>query len=149
MPSHPKRSGPRPSRRRSKCSVCRRQPVEARGLCRDCYREWRNGAPYDAPLIRTPKGVYMHCMYGTCDGRHYAKTLCRRHYLRQLAGRPMDGGKARGEAHGKAKLTEAEVRQIRKLHSQGSSTLRLSQKFGVSDDAVRDILRGRTWKHVR
>ena len=141
-------SRPRRHGRRARCSVCRRGPVEARGLCHACYQRWRNGAPYDAPLVRTPKGKYTHCTFGTCSDPHYAKALCRRHYLRQLAGRPMAGTANRGEAHPKAKLIANAVRQIRILHAQGSTNAQLGERFGVSSDAVRDVVRGRTWTHV-
>jgi hypothetical protein len=140
-----KSRGPGPT---TKCSVCSRKPVEARGLCHACYQKWRAGAPFDAPLTRTPKGLYTHCTRSGCDDPHTAKGLCRRHYLRQLAGRPLEGARARGERHGKAKLTAAAVRKIRKLSSQGASAARLGDMFGVSGDAVRDVIRGRTWKHV-
>jgi hypothetical protein len=130
------------------CSVCQRDPVEARGLCHACYQRWRNGAPYDAPLIRTPKGKYSECTLEDCNGSHYGKGLCRRHYLRQLAGIPLEGRDIRGEAHGKSKLTENAVRQIRMLHNQGWNNVRLGQKFAVSGDAIGDVVRGRTWKHI-
>jgi hypothetical protein len=130
------------------CSVCGGEPVEARGLCHACYQRWRNGAPYDAPLVRTQKGKYSACTWDGCGKPHSAKGLCRQHYLRQLAGIPLDGNDIRGEAHGKAKLTEDAVRRIRELHSQGWSYERLGRTFGVSGDAVRDVVRGRTWTHV-
>lgn len=133
---------------RTRCSICRRQPVEARGLCHACYQRWRDGAPYDAPLARTPKGKYTHCTFGGCDDPHYAKGLCRRHYLRQLAGRPMNGSTPHGEAHGRAKLTNTGVRQIRRLHHRGTPTRVLAERFGVSGDAIRDVIRGRTWSHL-
>jgi hypothetical protein len=40
------------------------------------------------------------------------------------------------------------VGQIRMLHVQGWSYVRLGKMFGVSDDAVRDSVRGRTWKDI-
>jgi hypothetical protein len=130
------------------CSVCGRGPVEARGLCHACYQRWRNGAPYHAPLTRTPKGKYRNCTWGSCGRPHYAKGLCRRHYDRQLAGIPLTGKPVRGETHGKAKLTEASVTQIRVLRSQGWSFRQLRERFNVSDAAVRDVIRRRTWKHI-
>jgi hypothetical protein len=131
------------------CSVsgCRKR-VEARGLCHAHYLQWRSGVPYHAPLKRTPKGKYQAC---TVDGRaaaHYAKGLCSRHYKRQWAGIPLEGSTILGEAHANSKLTADTVRQIRMLHMQGWSYVRLGKMFGVSDDAVRDSVRRRTWKHV-
>lgn len=130
------------------CSVCGHQPVEARGLCHAHYLKWRRGALYRAPLTRTPKGKYHACTVDGCGEAHYAKGLCRLHYQRQWAGIPLEGSTIRGEAHGKSKLTEDAVRQIRMLHTQGWSYARLGKMFGVSHDAVRDSVRGRTWKHI-
>jgi uncharacterized protein YjcR len=45
-------------------------------------------------------------------------------------------------------LTADTVRGIRALHSQGVSYARLAEMFGVSHDAVRDVVRRRTWRHV-
>jgi len=53
------------------------------------------------------------------------------------------------EVHHKAKLTWAEVREIRRLyerHSQRHGEGALALKFGVSQRAVSDIVTGHTWK---
>jgi len=130
------------------CSVCGREPVEARGLCHAHYQRWRAGADYHAPLIRTPKGKYQHCTLKGCRDTHYAKGLCRRHYIRQWAGYPKERKSILGEAHPNAKLTDETVRRIRTLRDQGVSYRQMATMFGVSLDAVRDVVRGRTWKHV-
>jgi hypothetical protein len=122
--------------------------VEARGLCHAHYQQWRSGVPYPAPLTRTPKGKYRECTQQGCPEAHYARGLCSRHYKRQWAGIPLEGSTTLGEAHPNSKLTADAVRQIRMLHAQGWSYVRLGQMFGVSDDAVRDTVRRRTWKHV-
>lgn len=59
------------------------------------------------------------------------------------------GRAARGERTGSAKLTEENVREIRTLGSQGWSQRELGARFGVSGVAAGQILRGKTWKHVR
>ena len=131
------------------CSVCGRERVEARGLCHAHYLRWRNGAPYPAPLIRTPKGRYRHCTVDGCRDAHYAKGLCSHHYERRWAGIPLQGKTILGEAHPNAKLTADSVRRIRTLSSQGFSYPRMAAMFGVSHDAVRDVVRRRTWRHVQ
>jgi hypothetical protein len=128
--------------------VCGRDPVEARGLCHAHYLRWRNGAAYPAPLSRTPKNAYPHCTVDGCRDAHYAKGLCSRHYKRRWAGLPLGGSAILGEAHPNAKLTADTVRRIRKLQAQGVSYARLAEMFGVSHDAVRDVVRRRTWRHV-
>lgn len=51
----------------------------------------------------------------------------------------------KGEQISRAKLTEANVREV--LRSQESSS-DLGRRFGVSAEAIRDIRRGRNWQHV-
>lgn len=54
---------------------------------------------------------------------------------------------AKGEDHGIAVLTEAEVREIRSLapfHTQ----VTLAERFGVSKSTIGLIVHGRTWQHV-
>lgn len=64
-----------------------------------------------------------------------------------------ESGKARfpppmqGEAHPKAKLTAADVAELRRLRGVvGQRTL--AKRFGVSKTAVRYAQRGRNWKHL-
>lgn len=54
-------------------------------------------------------------------------------------------GVSRGEKHGRAKLTEAQIREIRA--SPGPSRI-IAEKYGVSGRQVRDIRAGRVWRHV-
>jgi hypothetical protein len=51
---------------------------------------------------------------------------------------------ARGEDHGRAKLTEDKVATIRALAGE-TSVSELARMFGVSRTAVRKIIRGGTW----
>ena len=52
-----------------------------------------------------------------------------------------------GEASGKAKLTENEVREIRALH--GTMTYKeIAKQFGIGKTTVWTILSGRTWRHL-
>lgn len=55
----------------------------------------------------------------------------------------------RGEQHAKAKLTEAQVREIRFISSEkGQSSGALSRIYNVSERTIRFIAKGKTWKHV-
>lgn len=56
---------------------------------------------------------------------------------------------ARGERAGKTKLTESEVRQLRKLRAEGMSGPKLGAKFGIHVSSVYAILNGRNWKHLK
>lgn len=54
----------------------------------------------------------------------------------------------RGEQVKSAKLTEADVVQIRRLHADGSSGPRIAKQFGISRTNVSFIVRGISWAHV-
>jgi len=54
----------------------------------------------------------------------------------------------RGEAHPKAKLTEAEVLKIRELYDKGFSPRILARNFSVSLWNIKEIIRRKTWKHL-
>lgn len=53
-----------------------------------------------------------------------------------------------GEDHYNHRLTKNKVIEIRKLHLSGISTYELARNYGVSQGAVSDIVRRKTWKHI-
>lgn len=56
---------------------------------------------------------------------------------------------ARGEQHGCAKLTENDVREIRRVYALGGITTRqLAKMFGMTQSPIHNIIVRRTWKHV-
>lgn len=59
------------------------------------------------------------------------------------------GRQARGERSGRAKLTETQVREIRRLHAEeGLGARRLARRFGVIPTTITPILTGHTWAHL-
>ncbi|MCT1363341.1 HNH endonuclease [Microbacterium sp. p3-SID131] len=54
-----------------------------------------------------------------------------------------------GERNGMHKLTDASVREIRRLRSQGAVQTDLAKKFGVSRAAIQFVLNGQHWSHVK
>jgi DNA invertase Pin-like site-specific DNA recombinase len=55
----------------------------------------------------------------------------------------------RGSAHGRAKLSEDIVREIRRLYATGEFTQQeLALRFGVSKHTISLIVRRKIWKHV-
>jgi len=60
------------------------------------------------------------------------------------------GRSARGSRHGRAKLDEAQVREIRKLHATGRYIYRaLGNMFDVSDVHIGRIIRQECWGWLR
>ena len=53
-----------------------------------------------------------------------------------------------GERHPNAKVTVAEVLQIRALAAAGRSHVLVALRFGISDTNVRHIVHRRTWRHI-
>jgi len=53
-----------------------------------------------------------------------------------------------GERAGRAKLTEANVREARVLAADGWGTTALGRRYGVTDTAIRSLLVGKSWRHV-
>jgi len=59
------------------------------------------------------------------------------------------GVRARGTEHGSAKLTEDDVREIRRLYATGEFSYReLGLRFGVNQSAIGKIVSRKTWRHV-
>jgi HNH endonuclease len=47
-----------------------------------------------------------------------------------------------------AKLTEAEILEIRRLRSEGIAMVELASRYGVTPENVVAIVRGRSWRHL-
>lgn len=62
--------------------------------------------------------------------------------------RHLRGSATLGERNGSAKLTEADVREIRTLCAAGRSRSELSRHFGVDRAVIRRIDEGRSWASV-
>ena len=56
-------------------------------------------------------------------------------------------GRARGQAHGRAKLTDDQVSTI-KYKLMALSTRQIANLLGVKYNAIWDIRKGRTWAHI-
>lgn len=57
-------------------------------------------------------------------------------------------GVGRGEKNGTAKLTEESVREIRRRHANGEGYKSLGKSYGVAWEAVRNLIKKRTWAWV-
>jgi hypothetical protein len=55
---------------------------------------------------------------------------------------------ARGEGHANAKLTEAQVREVRRRAAAGEDAEKLARETGVHPWTIRLVISRKTWKHV-
>jgi hypothetical protein len=63
-----------------------------------------------------------------------------------LADAVAKGRMHRGEAHGSAKLSEADVRVI--CNAEGLSQRELARKFGVTQMTIQRVRSGKAWAHI-
>ena len=57
--------------------------------------------------------------------------------------------RSRGERARAAKLTEEKVREIRAIYAEGTMTMKvLAEQYGVTFQAISEIVRRKSWKHV-
>lgn len=55
---------------------------------------------------------------------------------------------ARGQDTGKAKLTDEDIVEMRRLFRAGMNTPSLAKKFGLNQNSTYSALRGKSWAHV-
>jgi len=53
-----------------------------------------------------------------------------------------------GTKNGRAKITENEVREIRRLYAAGARQVDLADAFGIDQTQVSRVVRGESWPHV-
>ena len=58
------------------------------------------------------------------------------------------GAGPRGEANGSAKLTKADVREIRQLCAGGKAQEAVGKRYGISQSNISDIVNRKTWAHI-
>lgn len=68
--------------------------------------------------------------------------------LINIADKTAKGRQSRGESHGRAVLTETQVKRIRKLHSEGEFIRALAREYDVDRATIASIVHRRNWKHI-
>lgn len=62
--------------------------------------------------------------------------------------RILHGTQPRGSSHPRAKLDDASVITMRKMHNEGSSIAAIAREFKIGESTARDIITRRKWQHV-
>lgn len=95
-----------------------------------------------------PKGMFV-CH--TCDVRRCVNPahLFLGTQADNMADMVAKGRQSRGAAHGKSKLNEEKILEIRSLWASGlMSGIALSRMYGVSKGAISFIVNRKSWRHV-
>lgn len=102
----------------------------------------------EIPIWTVPPVVPSECRSRGDD--HYSRTNPERLARGDNHGARLHPEKMRrGEQNNKAKLTAAQVKEIRSRYAAGGVRKSpLAREYGVSRQAMGNILSGRTWKHV-
>ena len=115
----------------------------------------------DTPTCCNPDHLFLGTIADNNRDRARKGRSCRgdQHWQRKHPERRMTGDKnwtrkypervLRGESSPRSKLTEARVRSIREMYSDGFSQDEIARHFGVGQSTVSAVLRGDTWAHVR
>jgi hypothetical protein len=69
-------------------------------------------------------------------------------HVENTTDRSVRGRLAFGSRHGRALLSEADVRDLRARHAQGADHASLAAAFGIALSTVGRITRHETWRHV-
>lgn len=78
------------------------------------------------------------------------ENLCWGTKKENAADRTRHGTTSKGENHGRAKLTEADVQDIRRYYASGCySQYELAKIFNINQVHVGRIVRHKTWKHIK
>ncbi len=96
-----------------------------------------------------PEGMCVchRCDVRNCveDAHHFLGTRVDNNRDMETKGRSR---KVTGEQHHRAKLTAADVIEIRRIYPTIQSYHRLAERFGVHWSTIQDVVRHRHWRHV-
>lgn len=89
----------------------------------------------------------LHTCDGGPDGCVRPEHLWLGTHLDSMRDRDQKGRQARGESNGQAKLTELDIRGIRRA-AGGKSLRDLGRQYGVHHSIILGIKKGKRWSHV-
>lgn len=108
-----------------------------------------NGTDRELVLLRRRCGASLPIPARVYFQRHIRTQRSGKAWQGDRGAQPLGGGEMsglRGTAHPSSKLTEDQVREIRRLLKAGQSLAKLAKRFGVSRTAIRNIGNGRKWR---
>jgi hypothetical protein len=81
-------------------------------------------------------------------GDNHLENLCWGTYADNNADMDIHGTRPRGERKVEAKLRASDIPTIRMQRAAGAAWSALAAQYGVSKNAIRQIISGATWTHV-
>lgn len=139
-----------------------RNSTGVRGVCLD----YRNGATYLKPRVMLNGGTYTgpyfpHSKQGLKDAAQWTFDKRRElmpyashapfvsdEALAQMPDTERPRAYASGSAHGMARHTEQDIRDIRRLAREGVKQIRIAEQYGISSGSVSQIVNRVLWAHL-
>lgn len=102
---------------------------------------------YEAANGSIPDGLsILHkCDNRSCVNVRHLYAGTHQDNMRDMRERNRAKGKHLGESHGRHKLKESEVIEIKRRLSKGDPMLKIAQDYGVNHMTIKSIKSGRTW----
>jgi hypothetical protein len=102
---------------------------------------------YEKVVGPIPEGYELDhiCGHKNCVRPSHLEPVTHKENARRAAAR----GAWAGTRNGNAKLTDAQVLEIRRLAKLGVPVAKLSRRFGVNQRNVYYILKGKNWTHLK
>jgi len=99
--------------------------------------------------VPTGKKVLHTCNTRMCPNpNHLYAGTTQENTIDSVASGSWDGGFRAGSRHANARLTEAQVIEIRERHAHGQSNKYLALQFGVTAATISGIVLRTRWRHV-
>lgn len=117
------------------------------GICRAMGRHWlAHRLAYTIFVSEIPDGMNVchHCDNGLCVRPEHLFLGTQKDNVHDMENK-LRSKHPSGAAHGRAKLTESDVSEIRSLGSAGLSQREIAKKFGVSKFTIARIVNGKGW----